>query len=181
MSKVDEKIAYQLLFDHFYETLSLFAERIVKDSEAAKDIVQECFIDFWYNKRLFTVKEKLDHYLFRAVKYKSLNYIRDKHVRKNNHELAGKEIPLTEENVEDPDIERMEILYTAINALPTERRKIFLMICVDEMKYQEVADRLGLSRNTVKTQMSRSLKYIRETLEKHKYIFFPKKWADVSP
>ena len=59
----------------------------------------------------------------------------------------------------------MEAIYVAINQLPEARRKIFTMIYLDGMKYQEVADKLSISINTVKKQMGRAFKTLRENLQ----------------
>ena len=56
-------------------------------------------------------------------------------------------------------------MYKVIDLLPEERRNVFLLVFVEGMSYQEVADQLQISKNTVKTQLSRSLKFLRETLK----------------
>ena len=66
------------------------------------------------------------------------------------------------ENGGEGELHEMEILYAAINQLPLERRRVFMMICAEGMKYQDVADALGFSINTVRTQMGRSMKFLRE-------------------
>ena len=70
-----------------------------------------------------------------------------------------------------------EVLYKALNELPEERRKIFLMICLEGMKYQEVAEKLHISINTVKKQMGRSFKFLREKLQKNIFITLFQLWT----
>ena len=65
---------------------------------------------------------------------------------------------------EDLETDRLEFLFSIIDKLPEERRKIFLMVSVKNMKYQEVADVLGISVNTVKTQLVRSIRFLREQI-----------------
>lgn len=65
--------------------------------------------------------------------------------------------------------EEIELLYSVINELPPERRRVFMMICAEGKKYQEVADQLQISVNTVRTQLTRSLKFLREKLEKQMF------------
>ena len=60
--------------------------------------------------------------------------------------------------------ELIEKLYLAIEMLPEERRRILHMVCMEGMKYQEVADCLGISINTVKTQMGRAFQFLRRAL-----------------
>ena len=63
----------------------------------------------------------------------------------------------------------IELLYRTINGLPDECRKIFLMACLDDMKYQEIANALQISINTVKTQMKIALRFLREHLSKESF------------
>lgn len=51
MFKVAEKEAFQLLYSSYYETLVLFANQIIDDSQAAEDIVQDCLVKFWISDR----------------------------------------------------------------------------------------------------------------------------------
>ena len=65
--------------------------------------------------------------------------------------------------------QEIELLYRMINRLPDECRKIFLMAALDDMKYQEIADALQISVNTVKTQMKIALRFLREHLNKDSF------------
>lgn len=171
MFKVAEKKAFQLLYDTYYETLVLFANQVTGDSQAAEDIVQDCLVKFWISKRYRTLEFGLDKYIFQAVKFSSLNYVRGDKRKKNLHEHVILEMMSGEEEVEDENVEILEVVYKVIDLLPEERRNVFLLVFVEGKSYQEVADQLQISKNTVKTQLSRSLKFLRETL-KDKYNAF---------
>ena len=73
-----------------------------------------------------------------------------------------------EEEGVDPEL--VEKLYRSMESLPEERRRILHMVCMEGMKYQEVADQLGVSINTVKTQMGRSLQFLRKALKTDDYL-----------
>ena len=75
---------------------------------------------------------------------------------------------------EEEDILRSERdarLWDAIDRLPPERKKIFLLSKRDGLKYQEIAEELNLSVKTVENQMSKALKALRETAIRV-YMFF---------
>jgi len=61
--------------------------------------------------------------------------------------------------------EIMSILQKGITELPEACREIFILSRTDNMKYSEIADKLGISVNTVKTQMKIALAYLRENLK----------------
>lgn len=68
--------------------------------------------------------------------------------------------------------ERDARLWTAIDKLPPERRKIFLLSKRDGLKYQEIADELHISVKTVENQISKALKSLRDTAIKIYTFFF---------
>lgn len=169
--KTDERKAFQLLYDTYFETLVLFANQVTGDAEAAEDIVQDCFVKFWMNKPFATLPSGLDKYVFQAVKFSSLNYTRGDQRKRNLHENVTREMMADEEAPDETETDMLEMVYRMVDLLPEERRNVFLMVFVDGMSYQEVADKLQISKNTVKTQLSRSLKFLRETL-KERYNSF---------
>ena len=146
--KDDERKGFRLLYDSFYDSLVLFATQFIGEAEEAADIVQECFVDFWVNRRFSLLQGSLERYLFSAVKHGCLNYLRNTRRREVSSENS----------------ELIEKLYLAIEMLPEERRRILHMVCMEGMKYQEVADYLGISINTVKTQMGRAFQFLRRAL-----------------
>jgi RNA polymerase sigma-70 factor (ECF subfamily) len=61
--------------------------------------------------------------------------------------------------------EVLDILDQGIGKLPDGCREIFMLSRIEEMKYQDIANKLGISVNTVKTQMKIALSRLRETLK----------------
>ena len=162
--KEDERRAFQLLYDTYYVSLSFLANSIVNDSEAAEDLVQECLINFWVNRRYEGLPHGLDKYIFQAVKFSSINYLKACQKRQQLNDTYTETLSPIDTLPDEEEVDQIEALYAAINLLPEERKKIFLMIVVKEMKYQDVADELNISKNTVKTQMVRSIRFLRERL-----------------
>lgn len=163
--KHDERAALQKLFDIYYEPLLLYCYLLIRDSESAEDIVQDCFVHIWRSRRLENFEGELDRFMFQAIKFRAINYVRDQYRRDR---LADN---ISEENDELPTYfqeeevgKEIELLHYTISCLPDECRKIFLMACLDDMKYREIAETLNISINTVKTQMKIALRFLREHL-----------------
>lgn len=161
--KSGEENAFKEFFMEYHDILVLFATHILKNVDAAEDVVQECFMNIWENSLFNRLSNGLDKYMFQLVKNAALNDLRGSKRREARHEKAMTELPLSEELPKDDD--QIELLYATINQLPPERRRIFMMICAEGKKYQDVADQLQISINTVRTQMVRSLKFLREKLK----------------
>ncbi|MGB5990204.1 MAG: RNA polymerase sigma-70 factor [Marinifilaceae bacterium] len=154
--------AYKLLFYNYYSDLVYYAVSIIHDTAIAEDIIQDFFVDLWTNKRFNTINKNLTSFLFRSVKNHCLNYIRD--VERKNKHLSNYHFEVdTVESVVDL-IDKKEIIYKAINQLPDKCKQIFILCCVHDYKYQEVAEDLDISINTVRTQMSRAFKKMRLSL-----------------
>ncbi len=161
--KKDEKSAFKLLFDTYYIPLVLFANKIIQNEHSSEDIVQETLINFWQKKSFTNVSDNLDYYLYRSVKNKTLNYLKSKDKRQEvfmstSDDYNKADLPDTD------DVEKYVTLYKTIEQLPQERRKVFDLVYIEGNKYQEAADKLGISINTVQTQLRRALQFLREKM-----------------
>ena len=162
--KSGEEKAFKIFFSEYHDVLVLYATNILKDVDAAEDVVQDCFMNVWENSLYNNLSDGLDKYMFHLVKNAALNELRGSKRREVRHEKMMAEMPVVEMMKEDEQTE-IDILYTTINQLPPGRRRIFMMVCAEGKKYQEVADQLQISINTVRTQLMRSLKFLREKLK----------------
>ena len=147
-------------FKSLYKPLCLFALRYTDQVDDAEDIVQQAFADVIGN---------LKAYLYQAVRNRSLSF-----TSQPVNAEATEQLPDVEDTSEEEDILRSERdarLWDAIDRLPPERKKIFLLSKRDGLKYQEIAEELNLSVKTVENQMSKALKALRETAIRV-YMFF---------
>lgn len=164
------EMSLETLYDSYYRMLALFAHQIVEDIDAAQDIVQEIFIRFWKDGKRTDPQFNYEAYLFQSVKYAAMNYLRDGRRHQKVHKEIGLNRPTAEDSPHLTEVEDFEIIYKTINQLPPERKKIFEMVYIDGMKYQEVADRLGISFHTVKSQISKALVFLREKLSSRQHL-----------
>ena len=74
--KREERSAFRQLFDLYYDPLILFANHLLNNAEAAEDVVQDCFVDFWVNRRFEHMDTGIGKYLFQCVKHAALNDLR---------------------------------------------------------------------------------------------------------
>lgn len=159
----EKRTAFKELFDRYYMPLCLYSVQITDSYETSKDIVQEFFVSFYEKKLYRNVRESLKHYLFYSVRNASLAYLKEKKV------LWLEEVEevynLPEEDVNEEELLRQQsVLYEKLQQLPPQGLKVFEEIIFHGKKYKEVADELGISVNSVKTQFSRALKRMRDSL-----------------
>ncbi len=156
---------FQDLFRRNHKFLCMVALNHVNDKYIAEDIVQEFFINFWQRKNTIQLKGTFEAYARRAVKYSSIDYVRKQEV--TSRRTAA--LPQMEEGY-DPqaETESAELKYSKylrilemVLQLPEDRRRIFIMHAMDGLSHSQIADQLGISVNTVKTQLRRAYFSIR--------------------
>lgn len=163
--------AFSSFFASYAEQLYLYAAGFLGDREEARDIVQETFIYLWENRAKIKCTDTLYAYLLRSVKNQCINYKLHLKVREKYLEEG---LALQEETEEDVDEleELYEALRVSIDALPPKCREIFILGCVEGLSYKEVADRLGVSVNTVKTQIKVAYKKVKSDLDERNALLF---------
>lgn len=151
------------LFRQYYRQLCGFALGYVKETDQAEDIVQELFARLWQEREGLTIQVSVKSYLFAAVRNRCLNALATKkHMRPLDEERD--DLPASEGRGEEEHAERSARVLAAVEALPTERRRIFRLSRNEGLKYQEIAERLDISVKTVENQMGKALKTLREEL-----------------
>lgn len=173
---VGDQRAFRQLFDSYAERLTGFAYSILKNKDAATEIVDEVFVRVWKNKETITAIEHLTTYLYTATKNASLNFLS----RKANEQLTDSfdfiNIQLQDEECPDQQMITSEIfksIRAAVDELPPRCKMIFKLVREDGLKYQEVADILHISVNTVDAQMVIAVKKISEKVKGH-FDFLPR-------
>lgn len=156
--------AFNFFFKQHAESLFHYALGFVKLKEEAEDIVQNTFIYLWTHRDKIEYTGSVYAYLLRAVKNACIDYKLHEEVKSRYEReilAGGQEVDVDEgENFEELYARLQEVM----NALPAKCREIFILGCVDGMSYKEIAEQLGISVNTVKTQMKVAYKKMRDEL-----------------
>lgn len=154
--------AFEAIFRSRFKPMVGYALRFVRDLESARGIVQEVFVNLWEKRADLDAGREVEAYLTTSVRNRCLNYLRDQ--KKFNHELLDFE-GLMDHNwhpVDQLEIAELDArIRQAVDELPEKCREIFLLSRFENLKYQQIADKLQLSVKTVETQMSRALSHLR--------------------
>jgi len=169
----DEKL-FRLLFRLYYSKLCSYAMIFVKASDLAEEIVQETFIKLWENKATLKINRSLKAYLFRCVHNNCINYLTKNEVMKRQYKQIAEEITyhnqLALQNFRTDIIDQLvseeterKITYL-LDILPPQSRRIFFLSRFEGLSYQQIATELNLSVETVRTQIKRAIKKMKEIL-----------------
>lgn len=172
--------AFNFFFKQHAESLFHYALGFVKLKEDAEDIVQNTFIYLWTHRDKIEYTGSVYAYLLRAVKNACIDYKLHEEVKSRYEReilAGGQEADVDEgENFEDLYARLQEVMDT----LPAKCREIFILGCVEGMSYKEIAEQLGISVNTVKTQMKVAYKKIKSEFEEGNNKFMLLLFACVS-
>jgi len=157
-------VEFERIFKEYFRRLVYFSFNMLKDKEAAKDIVHDTFASMWEKRATISTDRNIKSYLFTTVYNRSLNYIR------NNKKFATEEtLESLIENNPSPEImmenaEKNDRINRAIESLPLKTKEVFIMSRFGEFKYKEISEKLGISVKTVEGQMSRALRMLKDNL-----------------
>lgn len=160
--------AFVGIYNKYHKLLYVLAYRYMASHEKAEDAVQHVFTRFWEYRTELHVGVSLRNYLITMTKNHILNVIRNE----NNAIAKNYEIAQSTPEYEDVLVENMEkkelmsLFYKALDMLPLQKREVCLMKVRDELTNQEIAERMKLSINTIKTHYSEALKLLRVYLRR---------------
>lgn len=149
--------AFKEIYNSRFNNLVIFSVGMGVPYEQAKDIVQECFIKLWENKR--DIKNP-NSWLFTVVRNSSINWLSSPNnatIRKI--QISDSSIKQIDESAIEEAIEyfnKVEQAYKKIMQLSSRCKEIFVMAYIEKMKVKEIAQELDLSENTVKTYIKRA-------------------------
>jgi RNA polymerase sigma-70 factor (ECF subfamily) len=160
----DER-ALDALLVRFWQPLVAYAERFAGTRDAAEDIAQRTFCRLWERRAEWRPTGSLRGLLYRvahnlAVSERRAGHAHERAARGHVDRAASVRTPL--DAVEESQLRAR--LERAVQALPVRRRQVFVLRCVHDLSYREIAEVMGTSTQTVANQLSRALTTLRVAL-----------------
>lgn len=159
----DNSESFESLYHLYHKRVYAFALSLLHSASDAEEIVQNVFLALWIQRKSLNISSSFTSYLFSIVRYKVYDYIH----QKINHEAY---IKFTlEHNDEYSFVTEDEVTYgeleksfqQAVQKLPERRREIFVLSRIEKLSYKEISEKLGISENTVDTQIRHALNFLR--------------------
>ncbi len=172
--------AFHHLYIEYYSSLCIYAKNFTRNKEIAEEVVQNVFISMWEHKGHLNIESSLKSFLFVSIRNGCLNHL--KHLQVINKfnlyytQLLKDAQDLFNVSQETGDSllmanELEEKISKEIELLPEQCRRIFIMSRFDCLTHQEIADKLGVTINTVHRQTSIALEKLRLALKNYLIIF----------
>ena len=169
--KANDTGASSLLYEEHYKAVYNSVKKYIRNTDEAKDITQELFINVWDKRAVLNITKPIRKYLLSAAHNRVINYKRD---LDRNHRLMNEVVDRSggermaypvDVHVEAKELEKM--IKEAIALLPDTLRKKFSMSRKLGMTYKEMAAHLKVSEKAVEKGMTKALKLMRIMLGKY--------------
>jgi RNA polymerase sigma-70 factor (ECF subfamily) len=165
--KKDDKLAFAVLFTRYYADLVNFSVLMIRDMDAAEEIVQDLFLKLWENRNEFDDIQSLRSYLLKSVQNRSIDWLRHKRL-KNQYAALLLEHPVLLQNDTENYLLYSELeseLQTALSRIPEECAQVFIKSRFEAMKHEQIARLLGISVRTVENRISKTVQLLRKQLK----------------
>ncbi len=147
------------MFRQHYEKMYDLARYLLSDDDESKDVVSEVFTTILANNAVL-MPEREEGFLMRSVRNRCLNLIAHKGVKERVTKLLIDDADVILSDKTDGRLEQLMLLIEDLE--PPIRKQIFRLHYLKEMSYQEVADKVGVSKVTVFNHLSQAMDWIKE-------------------
>ena len=151
------------MFRQHYEKMYNLARYLLSDDDESKDVVSEVFTTILANNAVL-MPESEEGFLMRSVRNRCLNLIAHKGVKERVTKLLIDDADVILSDKTDGRLEQLMLLIEDLE--PPIRKQIFRLRYLKEMSYQEVANKVGVSKVTVFNHLSQAMEWIRKQLKK---------------
>lgn len=161
--------SFRKIYVFYQSKIFLFAFRLTKSRLEAEEVVQEVFVRLWEKRDKIKVDKNFSAYILTITKNLILDGLKkaahDKTVQQKIYDNMQALQTIFVDQLIEKELTRLH--QQAVDRLSPQKKIVFLLSREEELSYEEIAEKLGISKNTVRNQMSDALKSIREYLTNH--------------
>lgn len=163
----NDPLLQRALYEQYSPVMLGVCRRYIRRLEDAEDVLVEAFCKIFKHITQYKSKGSFEGWMRRIVVNESLMFLRKKHALKNAHEIQDHFDLKDEQNIE-ADLAAKDIIYL-LNQLPTGYRTVFNLYVLEGYKHREIAELMGISINTSKSQLILAKKRLQNLLVKSDY------------
>ena len=166
--------AFKCIYNKYHGSLYHYSLKFVRSDELAKEIVHDVFLKLWESRSGLKRELSLKGYLLKICKNHILNLLkratREASIKTEILRCSGNSYNDAEGAIHYADYYRFAL--QAIENLPPQRQIIFRMCKIEGRSHEEVAERLGISKGTVRDHMLKASRYVKKYLSAHADLTF---------
>ena len=164
-----DESAFCELYALYKDRLMWFSLKFLKSRDMAEDVFQDAFTVVWQSRRFINPDASFSSYLYTIMRNRILNQLRNAaNEEKLKESILSQALDYTEDTKREVMLNDLKSLIShALQQLTPRQREIVEMSREAQLSHKEIADKLGISVNTVQEHISTSLKLIRTYLIKY--------------
>ncbi|SEO03177.1 RNA polymerase sigma-70 factor, ECF subfamily [Mucilaginibacter gossypiicola] len=163
----DDIGAFDMLYQKYHQAIYRNIFKLTKDDDIARDILQDVFVALWEKRVDINPDQSVSGWLFVLSFNKSVSYLRKK-VRETT---VVNTMPFSEMEADGSDVQLLDeqyyLLQQAINQLSPQRRKVFTLCKLEGKTYEEAAEKLNLSKHTVKEYLGHAVVAVKNHIKEN--------------
>lgn len=170
-----EQSAYEQLFKKYYKLLCAEAFYLLQDEMEAEDQVQALYIELWNKQRHLDIRSSVKGYLYQAIRRRCLTLLGKRktelkrlqeYTEYTRQKNSSREVDLLEQS------ETRKHIFAKLNELPAQQLQAFRLVYLEDKKYREAAEEMGISINSIKTHLKIAVRMLRSRMIKNSFKLF---------
>lgn len=169
----NDEAVFEVLYKKYWDLLLGFAKKYINDSQTCKEVVQELFITLHVKRDQLTINVSLSSYLYRSLRNKIINHLRNESLYKKHIAVAGKKYSII--SVDNDAEHWMDLIDLkreidcCLNKMPGKYREVYVLTVQEANPVKNTAALLHRSVPTVERQLRVAIRLMQEYLNKHNY------------
>jgi RNA polymerase sigma-70 factor (family 1) len=164
--KKGDQLAFTEIYSRYAEKLAGFAASKLYSLDDSRDLLHDLFVSFWENRDSLNISSNLQSYLFTILRRRIVDKIRKNIIREEYavmlQSLTTTHHSTTEQQIVEKDLKQQ--IRNALNELSPRVQEIYHLSREENLSTREIAEKLDLSEQTVKNQLTVALKHLRQVL-----------------
>jgi RNA polymerase sigma-70 factor (family 1) len=165
-----DKQAFTMLYRRYWQSLFTTAAKALRSKTDAADLVQDIFLSIWNRRHELDVTGSLAAYLQTSVRYKVIKYV-EKNITRRDYlmlltdMLVHHQPPDAESQLQIKELQ--SVIQLAVGQMPHKMREVYQLSRQHHLSHKEIADRLGISDETVKKHIQHALQNIKTAIKQN--------------
>jgi len=163
------ELVFETIFKDYYERLCNYANTYINDMMESEEMVQSTFLALWEKHEIIDIHTSLKSYLYRAVHNNCINHIKHLQVRREHSDeylhYADIEYEQASNDLIGKELEKK--INSTIESLPPQCQTAFKLSRFENLTYNEIAEKMGVSVKTIENHMIKALRTLRVELKEY--------------
>lgn len=167
LMRQDDQEAFSLIYRRYWEGLFVTAAKALRGKQEAEDVVQDVFLSLWNRRKELHVEGSLAAYLQTSIRYKAIHYIEKNITRRDYLALLTETSVHTLRDSVETQLHLKEVqqtIHNVVAGMPPKMQEVYRLSRQEHLTHREIAERLGISSETVKKHIQHALQLIKDAL-----------------